>query len=138
MSDWFYCDVAFVYTHGLMIGIAQGQFAPGLPITRGMVARTLYNRYGQPSVAGLQNPFDDVLPGQWYTNAVIWAYHNGFVHGFGDGTYRPSDFITRAHLALLFCNYATETGVELPVLRTFQGFTTRAELAAFLHRFFYQ
>lgn len=45
------------------------------------------------------------------------------VTGFGDGTFRPSDNITRAHLAVLLNAYAVRMGIELPILVEYHGFT---------------
>ena len=114
-----------------MMGVDAGRFAPDIPITRAMVVQTFYNRYGRPSVAGLLNPFYDVAPGQWYTDAVIWAYHNGIIDGFGDGTFRPGNPVARAHLTILFDNYANILGVELPTLRVYQGFADDADVRSY-------
>ena len=67
-----------------------------------MVAQVLYEAEGAPSVEGLTCPLTDVAPGQWYTNAVIWAYNAGVISGRGDGTFCPNDTITRQEMAVMF------------------------------------
>ncbi|MCD8004095.1 MAG: S-layer homology domain-containing protein [Oscillospiraceae bacterium] len=44
---------------------------------------------------GTVNPFSDVA-NVWYYNAVMWAYENGIVAGYTDGTFQPNEAVTRA------------------------------------------
>jgi hypothetical protein len=44
--------------------------------------------------------FVDVPDGQFYTAPVSWAVTSGITTGFTDGTFRPGDMVTRAHLAV--------------------------------------
>ena len=85
-----------------MSGVGGGKFAPGVTTTRAMVAQVLYEAEGAPSVEGKTCPLTDVAPGQWYTNAVIWAYNAGVISGRGDGTFCPNDTITRQEMAVMF------------------------------------
>ena len=91
-------------------------------VTRAMVVQVLYNKQDRPSVEGLSNPFDDVAGGRWYTDAVVWAYHNDVVSGFGDGTFRPGEYITRAHQSIILNNYAQIMGIELTPIRELRNF----------------
>jgi hypothetical protein len=125
-SDWFYENVAYVYLNGFMTGTGQGHFAPNTAATRAMVVQVLYNIQNRPSVAGRDVPFNDVAVGRWHTDAVVWAYHQGLVSGFGDGSFRPSETITRAHLIVILNNYANLIGAELPAVREPQAFTDAA------------
>ena len=61
-----------------------------------MVAEVLYEAEGAPSVEGMTCPLTDIKAGEWYTDAVIWAYNAGVVAGRSDGTFCPDDTITRA------------------------------------------
>ena len=44
---------------------------------------------------------------------VLWAYQNGIISGYTDGTFRPTDTISRQHFAIMLYRYAKWTGVEL-------------------------
>ncbi len=101
-SGWYKPAVDFAQASGLMAGIGGGEFAPTLTTTRAMVAQVLYEAEGAPSVEGKTCPLTDVAPGQWYTNAVIWAYNAGVISGRGDGTFCPDDTITRQEMAVMF------------------------------------
>ena len=101
-SGWYKPAVDFAQASGLMSGVGGGKFAPGVTTTRAMVAQVLYEAEGAPSVEGKTCPLTDVAPGQWYTNAVIWAYNAGVISGRGDGTFCPNDTITRQEMAVMF------------------------------------
>jgi len=126
--DWFYDYITFVYRHGLMTGTGQNLFRPNLNVTRAMVVQVLYNKQDRPSVEGLGSPFADVASDRWYTDAVVWAYHNDIVSGFGDGTFRPGDYITRAHQSIILSNYADIMGIELPTVRALRDFADNAQI----------
>ena len=51
-----------------------------------------------------------------------------FVNPFEDGTFKPGDNITRAHLAIMLNNYAAQMGMSLPVLTAYQGFVDDADI----------
>lgn len=101
-SGWYKPAVDFAQASGLMAGVGGDKFAPGVTTTRAMVAQVLYEAEGAPSVEGKTCPLTDVAAGQWYTNAVIWAYNAGVISGRGDGTFCPDDTITRQEMAVMF------------------------------------
>lgn len=43
--------------------------------------------------------FSDLRPEDWYYSAVMSAYENGWIQGFGDGTVRGELPVTRAQAA---------------------------------------
>lgn len=51
-------------------------------------------------------PFPDALEGEWYSEAVRWAWLDGIMRGNGDGTLRPADALTRSQMACLLHNAA--------------------------------
>lgn len=81
----------------------------------------LYRLDGQKEPTGA-NPFTDVEPDSWYTEAVIWAVENEIVLGMGDGTFAPEAEITREQMAAILYRYAAYRGDDM---------TTDADLAAF-------
>ena len=101
-SGWYKPAVDFAQASGLMAGVGGDKFAPGVTTTRAMVAEVLYEAAGAPSVEGLTCPLTDVKAGEWYTDAVVWAYNAGVIAGRGDGTFCPDDTITRQEMAVMF------------------------------------
>ena len=104
-NNWFYRYVRFAFTNNLMFGVSDNQFAPNMNLSRAMIVAILWRLTDSPDVAG-NTSFADVRQGQWYTEAINWAYSEGIVSGFGDGRFGPSDNVTREQLALILLNYA--------------------------------
>ncbi len=93
---------------GLMSGTSPTTFAPNDTTTRAMLVKVLYNMQGEPNASEYENPFKDVKEGQWYTNAIKWAYAKGVVAGTSKDTYSPNDTITREQFATILYRYAKE------------------------------
>lgn len=98
--------------------------APNAALTRAQTAELLYEAAGRPEATG-GLPFSDVS-GE-YAKAVSWAAENGFIHGCGDGTFRPGDGVTRQEFAVILYQKAgapTVFGTEL------QTFADRASMGS--------
>ena len=52
----------------------------------------------QRTVAKLENPFNDVAPGSFYYEPVMWAVENGITNGTSATTFGPNDQCMRAHV----------------------------------------
>ncbi|MDR0571020.1 MAG: S-layer homology domain-containing protein [Clostridiales Family XIII bacterium] len=104
-NDWFYDDVMYVYAQGLMNGTGPDAFSPQLPTTRGMIVTVLYRAAGSPPVPGLDNPFDDVAGGGYYSDAVKWGAANKIILGYNANTFGPEDNILREQLAAILYRY---------------------------------
>lgn len=109
-GNWQYESIKFVSDNNIMTGVDEDSFDPDASLTRGMFATVLYRMAGSP-VVNSQNPFKDVYPGKWYTNAVVWAYENGIVSGFDGGTrFGVNENITREQIAKMLKVYADRCG----------------------------
>ena len=113
-GDWFYEDVAYVYTQGLMGFTSMNLFSPNKTTTRGMVVTILYRLDGSPAVSS-SCPFDDVPSGAYYRDAAIWAVENGITKGYGNDLFKPNDSITREQLATFLYRYAKYKGIDVSV-----------------------
>lgn len=108
-ESWYYNAAAFVLQNGYM-GSTSSQvrtFEPKTECTRSMIVTILYSLAGKPAVT-FEVKFPDVKNGQWYTDAVMWAYQNGIVSGYNTGLFGTNDKITREQLAVIFKAYAEE------------------------------
>ena len=106
--QWYHEGTDFVIANGLMNGVGNGKFDPNGSLTRAMLVTILYRVEGSPDVSGYRNPFTDVPAGQWYTDAIIWAAHEGIVNGMSPTTYEPNTNITREQIATIMHRYAGE------------------------------
>ena len=73
--------------------------------TRGMVLTVLLTAalicLLAAAAAGPAAAFTDVDPGDWYAPAVTGLVDAGVVAGFGDGSFRPGESVTRAQFAAM-------------------------------------
>lgn len=51
---------------------------------------------------GVDNPFTDVHPGDWFYDDVMFVYQNGLMSGTSATTFEPYTVTTRAQLAVIF------------------------------------
>ena len=112
---WYESAVRYAYFHNIMEGMSETEFAPATALTRAMAVQILYNLEGQPDLSdeSLGYPYEDVDAQAWYGNAVYWARITGVATGYGDGTFQPTDSITRQEFAQMLYNYAKYKGYDL-------------------------
>jgi hypothetical protein len=83
-------------------GIVQGygaDFRPNQPINRVEALKILLVIAQLDSDNTTTTDFSDTEDGAWYIKYVNAAQENGIVSGYGDGTFRPGNYITRAEVA---------------------------------------
>ena len=104
-GHWARDAVAFAHENGSMRGVAPSVFSPDTAMTRAMLATVLYRLSGEPEVT-FRSVFTDVRAGQWYSDAIIWAYDNEIVFGVAEERFAPNADITREQLAVMLHRYA--------------------------------
>ncbi len=114
-NAWYTDAVAYVYRHDIMEGMSATTFQPNGTLSRAMAVQIFYNLEGQPDVSdeNLGYPYEDVNAQAWYGDAVYWARITGVATGYGDGTFQPTDSITRQEFAQMLYNYAKYKGYDL-------------------------
>ncbi|MBQ9973578.1 MAG: S-layer homology domain-containing protein, partial [Oscillospiraceae bacterium] len=103
---WYYSAVDYAIKNGIMSGYNAISFGPNDTLSRAMVVQVLYNKEGQPGLNGAKHNFPDVPADQWFNNAVTWGSQKGVVSGFGDGKFRPNDYVTVEQVAVILHNYS--------------------------------
>ena len=121
-NAWYHEGVEHVYANYIMNGTSSSSFSPSIPVSRGMIMQILYNLAGQPDVEG-SSGFTDVSGGYWGADAIAWAVENGVAEGFGDGTFRPDDSLTREQMAVVLHNFAYRMGWDISASGDLSGFT---------------
>lgn len=91
-GKWYAVAVSTLANAGAIKGYSNGTFQPGKPITRAEFVTILIGIYGANTSKGM--PFADV-GSAWCHDAVATAYANGWGGGYADGTFHPSQTITR-------------------------------------------
>ena len=128
-GSWYYDGVRCALENGLMTGTSARTFAPDRPVTRAMLVTILWRLAGEPY--GRVSPFEDVLPGSWYAQAVSWAYDKGIVTGVTATSFQPNAPVTREQLCAILCRYAALTGKNTAASASLDAFTDRAQVSAY-------
>ena len=128
-GSWYYDGVRCALENGLMTGTSARTFAPDRPVTRAMLVTILWRLAGEPY--GCVSPFEDVLPGSWYAQAVSWAYDKGIVTGVTATSFQPGAPVTREQLCAILCRYAALTGKNTAASASLDAFTDRAQVSAY-------
>lgn len=105
VGSWAADSIDFCADNDLVNGKSTYSFAPKDNLTRGQLVAILYRAAGSPSVTGTTNPFNDVKTGDYYYNAVLWAYKNDVVNGTGAGKFSPNANVTREQIAAILYRY---------------------------------
>ena len=128
-GSWYYDGVRYALENGLMTGTSARTFAPDRPVTRAMLVTILWRLAGEPY--GRVSPFEDVLTGSWYAQAVSWAYDKGIVTGVAATSFQPGAPVTREQLCAILCRYAALTGKNTAASASLDAFTDRAQVSAY-------
>ncbi|MCL2285718.1 MAG: BspA family leucine-rich repeat surface protein [Firmicutes bacterium] len=99
---WFNNAISTMENCGLFAGIPLGgNFYPNQAATRAEFAAMVVNYLGLGHFRFTGgNAFTDT-EGHWASDAISAAYLQGWINGFGDGTFGPDELITRAQAATL-------------------------------------
>lgn len=110
-NAWYYQAVKYAVEKGLMSGTGGNTFAPGLTLSRSMIAQMLYALEGKPAVQ--DSSFTDISSDAWYADAAAWAQSKGIITGYDNGAFGPDDPLTREQLTLILYNYARIKGYNV-------------------------
>ncbi|MCL1788269.1 MAG: S-layer homology domain-containing protein, partial [Defluviitaleaceae bacterium] len=102
LQQWFNNPISTMERGGLFTGIPLGQsFYPNQPATRAEFAAMVVNYLGFGHLTGVAADSFTDIEGHWASDAINVAFLQGWVQGYGDGTFRPDQPITRAETAAL-------------------------------------
>ena len=105
-KDAYYINaIKWGYKYGLIGGISNTEFAPDDVCKRAEVIVMLYRLKGSPEPIMNYSPFDDVMPTEWYNDAVTWGYENGIINGVGGHMFAPSDNLLRRDTVCILYRY---------------------------------
>lgn len=117
-EHWFYEGVHKAKKYGLMYGTGGDTFEPYSYVQRAHVAQALYRMAGEP-LAAYEQKFSDVSPTDWFGNGITWAANISLITGYPDGSFKPTQVITREDLAVLLYRYIGEPEVGTASLDEF-------------------
>lgn len=125
-EEWLFEDVSFTNEHydaienlvdiGIFEGYADNTFRPDTEINRAELLKILVEGRDIEIDESLnKNCFPDVRE-EWYSQYVCYAKYRGWIKGYSDGTFRPSDTVNKVEaLKMLFNVYELELSEEATV-----------------------
>lgn len=108
-SKWYKGYISYLSSFGILNGESGGVFRPDQSITRSeltAIAVRFYNVYSSqklPSGASVSG-FSDVEQNSWASSYISEAYSRGWIQGYGDGTFRGQNAITRGEMITITNN----------------------------------
>lgn len=108
-ADWSHEGIDYCVRRSLMVGTGVGTFSPNAVCSRAQIVQILYNLSGDTTDYGnYYLPFTDVNPGDWFYEAVAWAYANDIVAGTSATTFAPNVDITREQMTVILYGYTAK------------------------------
>ena len=89
--------VLWAYENNITLGTSDTTFSPYEEVTRAQTVTFIWRYKNNPQAAG-QNPFNDLVEGSYYYDAVIWAAGAKVANGVTADTFDPDSVCTRAQL----------------------------------------
>ncbi len=123
-KEWYHDAIHYCVDNVIMGGTGGSKFYPRRNTTRAELAVSLYNYAGRPSVAGsglLPNTYSDVKSGEWHYQAIEWATREGILAGYGNGTFRPNQSVTREQLVAILWRHAGNPKPRSTTLRFYDS-----------------
>lgn len=100
-AHWAWEDLSYCQAADILLGDGTG-LKPNAYLNRAMAVTLLYRAAGEPaSPENASAQFPDVPEIAWYAPAVAWAHTTGLVEGYEDGSFRPTETLTREQLYAL-------------------------------------
>lgn len=116
MKQWYAPHISFLYSNNMMSGYRDGTFKPTKEITRAEAVIMLGKSQGLDGKAR-KTVFKDVGINNTASGFIQSAYEKGILSGFPDGSFRPTQTVTRAEMALLIQNtykFEIDPAIKMP------------------------
>ena len=99
-NDYFYAGVNYLYclNRGVISGYSDGFFRPYNNVTRAQATKIVVLAFGLPIYTPAQPTFSDVPAESTFYSVIETAAHAGIISGYSDGTFQPSNIVTRGQL----------------------------------------
>ena len=95
----FFTEIEALYASGITSGYPDGTFRPSDNVTRMAMAAFLYRGLNLPNPIVTVPTFIDVPPSHPFFTEIEALAASGITTGYNDGTFRPSDNVTRMAMA---------------------------------------
>ncbi|MFA0965023.1 S-layer homology domain-containing protein [Roseivirga sp. BDSF3-8] len=131
-GHWAENEITYMLKHNFLAGYSDGTFRPDNELTRAEFATMIANIINpdissDPAIAG--RTFTDIT-GHWAEQNILQAARSGYLAGYGDGTFRPNDKITKLQITISIANGLPVSGGSTYLLSDFLDQTSIPSWAA--------
>lgn len=106
-GDLFSNAVAWASQEGVSGGYPDGTFRPTANVSRSEFATFIYRLSNRSFSSPRGAEFSDISSSAFYFNAVNWMRCYGISGGYGDGSFKPAQSITRGEMSAMLHRYHT-------------------------------
>lgn len=126
-TDPFSTQIRWSVDQGLLTCGADLAFRKTDPVNRGAMAAIAYRRSGSPAYTPPgTSPFSDVPKTHIFYKVITWANSKGIMTGYQNGTFGPSDLVTRGQTAVVAYNLMGKPAYTAPQTSPFPDVATTA------------
>jgi hypothetical protein len=129
-SWWSNTAISTLANIGVITGYTDGTFRPLENISREEFA-AIAARFAVVTETP-ENPFSDT-EGRWSTNLISFAYSKGWVTGYTDGTFRPTENITRAETMAIINRVLDRKVDETGLIPGYKSFSDNTDKTAWYY-----
>ncbi len=97
-AQYYYDAVLWAVENGITTGLSAETFGPNANCNRSQIVTFLWRAMNKPAPTSSENPFTDVLEGQYYYDAVLWAVEKGITTGMSAKSFAPNATCTRGQI----------------------------------------
>lgn len=112
--DNYFESINALYQKGIVEGISETLFAPGVNINRAQFVKALCRMSGEDSSTYTHKYFADTPATLDQFNFINWAYECGIAKPVGKITFGTGIWLNKEDLALMLYKYALRSSIELP------------------------
>lgn len=105
-GDYFYDPVYWALGLEITTGVDETHFAPFDVVTRAQMVTFIWRAAGCPEPESDETDFVDIVPGEFYYDAVLWGTQNGVIRGTSLTTFSPHQTVTRGQAVTFLARHA--------------------------------
>jgi Tol biopolymer transport system component len=105
-SHTFFHEIEWMALEGIAEGFPDGTFRPGGAVTRQSAAAFFFRLVDDSFTDPAEPTFTDVPESHTFFHEIEWLAASGITTGFGDGTFRPGNAVTRQSMAAFLSRLA--------------------------------
>ncbi|BCL35227.1 S-layer homology domain-containing protein [Nostoc sp. MS1] len=94
-NHWAKTSIIATVRRNIFRGYPDGTFRPSASVTRAELAAIIYTAFGQQPLVRPGITFKDVPANHWAAKAIAAVYQAKFLSGYPDGSFKPSELISR-------------------------------------------